>query len=171
MKSKDHLPTRRQLLAGAAFVCGVQAAEPEISHAAESIHQERVFHASRKHVYEALLDTKLFDQSLREAMKSGMSLPFKPAEISRQVGGTFALFGGHILGRHVELAPHVRIVQAWRTSDWDPGVYSIARFELTEDGSATKLAFDHTGFPASQAQHLADGWNSHYWEPLTKYLA
>jgi len=163
-------PTRRQLLAAAAMAHGLQAAEPEISNSAESIHQERMFKASRKRVYEALLDTKLFDRALRGAIQAGMSLPFKPAEISRQVGGTFALFGDHILGRHIELAPYERIVQAWRTSDWSPGVYSIARFELTEEDSATKLVFDHTGFPIGQAQHLAEGWTSHYWEPLAKYL-
>jgi activator of HSP90 ATPase len=54
----------------------------------------------------------------------------KPTEISREAGGTFALFGGYITGRHVELVPNERIVQAWRAGGWDPGVYSIAKFEL-----------------------------------------
>jgi len=94
----------------------------------------------------------------------------KPTQISREAGGTFTLFGGHIVGRHLELVPNERIVQAWRVVTWSPGVYSIAKFELTEQGSSTKLVFDHVGFPDGQGQHLAEGWKANYWEPLEKYL-
>ena len=40
-------------------------AEDEISHTAESIHQEPVFKASRKRVYEALTDAKQFDKVIQ----------------------------------------------------------------------------------------------------------
>jgi activator of HSP90 ATPase len=104
------------------------------------------------------------------AMQSGMALGNKSTEISREVGGAFILFGGHIVGRHIEIVPNERIVQAWRVVDWDPGVYSIVKFELMEQGSGTKLVFDHTGFPEGKGQHLADGWKANYWQPLEKYL-
>jgi len=147
-------------------------AEEEISRTAESIHQEPVFTASRKRVYEALIDTKLFDKvvQISGVMKS-MPPGGKPTEISREVGGAFTLFGGYITGRHVELVPNERIVQAWRAGGWDPGVYSIAKFELVEQGSGTKIVFDHTGFPKGAAEHLASRWTEHYWEPLEKLLA
>jgi activator of HSP90 ATPase len=80
-------------------------------------------------------------------------------------------FGGYITGRHIELAPNERIVQAWRAGGWEPGKYSIARFELREQGEQTKIVFDHTGFPNGDAEHLLEGWNTNYWEPLRKYLA
>ena len=54
---------------------------------------------------------------------------------------------------------------------WAPGVYSIAKFELVEQGSGTKIVFDHTGFPKGEAKVLASGWNAHYWEPIEKLLA
>ena len=175
------IATRRQLVAGAVAFAGFGAgptrawAGPEegISYTAESIHQEPVFQASRKRVYEALTDARQFDRILQfsGATQSGMALGRKPTEISRQVGGAFTLFGGHIVGRHVELVPYERIIQAWRVVDWNPGVYSIVKFELTEQGSGTKIIFDHTGFPEGKAQHLADGWKVNYWEPLQKYLA
>jgi activator of HSP90 ATPase len=53
-----------------------------------------------------------------------------PAEIDREPGGTFSLFGGLIVGRNVELIPKERIVQAWRPADWEAGVYTLVRFEL-----------------------------------------
>jgi activator of HSP90 ATPase len=175
-------PTRRRAIAGVAisFLGGLAlsstqvwaGAEEEISHTAESIHQEPVFTASCKRVYEALTDTEQFDKiiQLSGVMKS-MHLGGNPTEISRDVGGAFTLFGGYITGRHVELVPNERIVQAWRTGSWDPGVYSIAKFELVEQGSGTKIVFDHKGFPKGAAETLASGWKAHYWEPLQKLLA
>ncbi|MDQ1410841.1 MAG: hypothetical protein QOJ41_2576 [Acidobacteriaceae bacterium] len=45
-------------------------------------------------------------------MHSGKALGPKPTKISRKVGGTFTLFGGRIVGRHLELVRNERIVQA-----------------------------------------------------------
>lgn len=176
-----HSSTRRQLIAGAGIAFGglalgstggwAEAAE-EISHAAESIHQEPVFKASRKRVYEALTDAKQFDKvvQLSAAMKSGMAPGAKPTEIGREAGGAFELFGGYVTGRHLELVPNERIVQAWRAGSWDPGDYSIAKFQLVEQGAGTKIVFDHAGFPKGKAGHLAEGWKMNYWEPLEKFL-
>lgn len=174
-------PTRRQMILDSAIAFGGLAlgsreawagAEEEISHTAESIHQEPVFKASRKRVYEALTDAKQFDKVIQlSGVMQSMHLGDKPAEISHEVGGAFALFGGYITGRHIELVPSERIVQAWRAGSWDPGVYSIAKFELVEQGSGTRIVFDHTGFPKGKAEDLASGWKAHYWEPLEKLLA
>jgi activator of HSP90 ATPase len=124
-----------------------------------AIHQEGDFKASPQRVYEALLDTKQFT-----------AFSAMPAEINSEVGGEFSLFGGHIIGRNVELIPNKRIVQAWRVVDWPEGVYSIAKFELKAQGSGTHLVFDHTGFPEDLRDHLAEGWADHYWARLKKYL-
>ena len=176
-----NLPTRRQLIAGVGIAIGGIAldlgeawagAQEEISHTAESIHQEPVFKASRKRVYEALTDAKQFDRVIQMsgAVKSGMAKAPNPPEISREAGGAFSLFGGYVTGRHIELVTNERIVQAWRAGSWDPGIYSIARFELVEQGSGTKIVFDHTGFPKGDGEHLAAGWKMNYWEPLEKFL-
>ena len=145
----------------------------EILNDAEAIHHEVVFKATRQRVYELLTDEKKFDRvvQLSDAMKGGMPAGAKPASISREAGGVFTTFGGIIGGRHIELVPGVRIVQAWRPAHWKPGVYSIARFELVEQDGATKLVLDHTGFPKGEAQSLSDGWHKNYWEPMIKALA
>ena len=174
-------PTRRQMIFGSAIAfAGLTLgsrevwaeAEEEISRTEESIHQEAVFKANRKRVYEALTDAKQFDKVVQlSGVMQAMHLGDKPAEISREVGGAFALFGGYITGRHVELVPNERIVQAWRTGSWPPGLYSIAKFDLVEQGAGSKIVFDHTGFPKGDAESLASGWRAHYWEPLAKVLA
>jgi activator of HSP90 ATPase len=145
-----------------AFPSSSRAETPSqgISRNAEAIHQEVVIKANRKRVYEVLTDTEKFRK-----LSGGMA-----TEISREPGGTFSLFGGVITGRHIELVPGERIVQAWR-SEWGPGEYSIARFVLKDEGSDTKIIFDHTGFPQGKAEHLATGWKAHYWDGLAKYFA
>jgi activator of HSP90 ATPase len=127
----------------------------EISRSAESIHQEPVFKASRKQIYEALLDEKQFSKM------TGLA-----TQINREAGGAFSCFEGQIKGRNVELVPNERIVQAWRSEGWKAGIYSIAKFVLVEQGSGTKIVFDHTGFPVGQAEHLASGWQEHYWSAI-----
>ena len=179
----ESAPNRRQIIAGAAVALGslaigsvsafARATADEISHSAESIHMEPVFKASTKRVYEALTDAKQFDKVTRlsDAMKGGMPPAAEPTAIKPEAGSAFALFGGYVTGRQIEIVPNQRIVQAWRAGSWDPGSYSIARFTIVEQGSGTKIVFDHLGFPVGQAEHLADGWKVNYWEPLAKFLA
>ena len=125
------------------------------------IHQEVVFKASPKRLYDALTDAKQFSKFTGGA----------PTEISTEVGGAFSCFGGMIVGRNLELLQNQRIVQAWRVGNWEPGVYSIIRFEFKEHRDGTRLVLDHTGFPEDNRDHLDAGWASNYWEPLKKYLA
>jgi len=173
-------PIRRRLLGAAGIlagelVFGVRAqaeGQGDVSHTAEAIHQETVFNASRKKVYDALTVAAQFQKVIdNSAAMKAMALAKKPAEIGRELGGAFSIFGGHIVGRHLELAPEKRIVQAWRVVDWEPGIFSIAHFELVERAGSTKLVFNHTGFPSGQGAHLAEGWRVNYWEPLAKVLA
>jgi activator of HSP90 ATPase len=171
---------RRQWILSSAFAAGgvllgakaaLAGGDNEISHSAEAIHQEMAFKADPKRIYEALLDARQFQKvELLSDAKESLDLAGKPARIDRRIGGAFSLFGDHIVGMQIELVENQRIVQAWRVINWDPGVYSIAKFDLSPQGPGTKLVFDHTGFPVGAAEHLADGWKSHYWLPLEKFL-
>ncbi len=124
------------------------------------LHQEIDIAANRERIYDALLDSRQF------ATFTGL-----PADIKNEDGGTFTLFGGRILGRNVELVKYFRIVQAWRPATWDPGVYSLVKFELKSHGSGITVVLDHTGFPEGSFRHLDSGWYQRYWDPLRKFLA
>ena len=121
-----------------------------------NINQEVTFGAAPARVYRALVDSKLFGE-----------VTGAPATGDGGEGAQFSAFGGHITGRHVELVPGKRVVQAWRAKTWPEGLYSIVRFELQADGTGTKLVFDHDGFPAEMKEHLAKGWQSNYWDKLS----
>jgi len=174
--------TRRRLFFGAFLGAGSLAAAPvhtwasvadDVSHSSEAIHQEVTLKAPRERVYTALTDTAQFDKvtHLGVAMQGNSSLGNQPTQISPELGGSFTLFGGHIIGRHLELVPGTRIVQAWRVADWAPGIFSVVKFQLADQVSDTKLIFDHVGFPQGLGQHLAEGWTGNYWQPLAKFLA
>jgi activator of HSP90 ATPase len=136
-----------------------QTPASEANNARTWLHDEVDFTTGPQRIYEVLLDSKQF------AAFTGL-----PAEIDPKAGGAFSMFGGLIVGRNVELLPNERIVQAWRPTHWDPGVYSIARFQLKPHGSGTKVVLDHTGFPQGDYDHLEAGWKAHYWDGLAKYL-
>ncbi|HEY3593907.1 MAG TPA: SRPBCC family protein [Polyangiaceae bacterium] len=121
-----------------------------------NIHQEVTFRAPPARIYQALVDSVRFGE-----------LTGAPASGDSTAGASFSVFGGHITGRHIELVPDKRVVQAWRAKTWPEGLYSIVRFELVADGAGTKLVFDHAGFPADMREHLSMGWHSNYWEKLS----
>jgi activator of HSP90 ATPase len=125
-----------------------------------NIHHELTFSAPPSRVYQALVDSHVFAQ-----------MTGAPASGDGAEGAAFSLFGGHITGRHVELSPNKRIVQAWRAKTWPEGLYSVVRFELTPDGSGTKLVFDHDGFPEDMKEHLSQGWHANYWDKIKSYVA
>ena len=174
------LPSRRLVIAGltagAALVATQSApAAParEITQHMDAIHQEVAFKAPRGRVFTLLTDAHEFQKvvALSGAVASGKVKANIPAEIGREAGAAFSIFGGFVGGRIIELVPDVRLVQAWRPQDWPPGVYSVVKFELVDQGTGTLLIFDQTGFPASDAQQLAQGWKMNYWQPMAKVLA
>ena len=125
------------------------------------IHQEVKIDATPEAIFEVLTDSTKF-----KAMTGG-----KATEISREPGGSISLFDGYVSGRHIELTPGKRVVQAWRGANWPEGVYSIVRFELTTDGDGAILTFDQIGHPVEHQPHLETGWGKMYWEPMQAHLA
>ncbi len=164
--------TRQQALAGAAIVMGSIATGAAVRAGTQAmqaskrgdtqtaLHQERNYRVSAKRIYDALLVSRTF-----------AAFSHAPAQIDPVAGGAFSLFGGLIIGRNLELVPNARIVQGWRSDQsWDPGVYSIVRFEIVERDEQTLLVLDQTGFPAGTYNHLYAGWKAHYFEPLAAYF-
>ena len=143
-----------------------------VSHDAEAIHQEVTLAAAPRVVYDVLTSTAKFDAVTR--LSDAVTLLSAPGaqatRISSEPGGPFVLFGGYITGRHVEMVPGERLVQAWRTASWSAGHYSIVTFTLAAAGAACHLKFDHRGFPAGAGPSLAYGWRVHYWDPLALLL-
>jgi activator of HSP90 ATPase len=125
-----------------------------------SLNEQRSYRVNASRIYNTLLDSKTF-----------AAFTHAPAEIDPSEGGAFSLFGGLIAGRNIELVRNVRIVQAWRSDKvWQPGVFSIVRFDIVQQGDRASLSITQTGFPEGMYDHLYAGWQAHYLQRLAQYF-
>ena len=126
----------------------------------QAIAQEIEFSAPVHQVFQALTDAKRFSKF------SGA-----PATIAPTTGGAFSCFAGMITGLTIEIHENHRLVQAWRVSNWESGIYSIVRMEMVATSQTeTRLTLFQDGFPDEHRSHLDKGWHGKYWIPLQKYL-
>ena len=125
----------------------------------KTIKQTIMFKATPHEVYEMLMDSK------KHSMFSG-----EDAKISRKVGGSFSASGSYISGTNLKLVPDKKIVQKWRGSDWDKGVYSTVTFDFKKDKAGTKLEFTQEGMPPNQRDSLSQGWKDYYWDKMKSYI-
>ena len=125
-----------------------------------SIQQQAMIDADPARVYAVLADAAAL------SALSGLS-----GVAGRLAGEEFSAFGGHVIGRQIELVPGERIVQAWRFQVWEPGTYSIVRFTLAAEGDGTRLVLDQHGEPGDWHDHVDTNWPTFYFTPLTQHFA
>ena len=115
--------------------------------------------ATAKQIYKSWLSTQ------RHSKMTG-----SPAYVSDKVGDTFKAWEGYITGSNLELEPYNRIVQSWRSSNFEDNE-SDSQIEvlLSENGEETTLTLNHTNVPES-GEHYKEGWNKHYFEPMQQYF-
>jgi uncharacterized protein YndB with AHSA1/START domain len=119
-----------------------------------------LIHAAPREVYGALMNAK------KHAQFTGA-----PARIRAKAGAPFTCYDDYITGITLELEPPRRIVQAWRSQGWPPGTYSIVTFRLApRPGGRTQLRFTQVGVPAGDYARKNQGWRTHYWQPLKRFL-
>jgi uncharacterized protein YndB with AHSA1/START domain len=104
------------------------------------------------------------------------------AEVEARVGGRFTAWDGYIQGRTLELEPppgalttvstRLRILQAWRTTEFPEGSPN-SRLEvlLEKSRGGTRITLRHTDIPAGQGADYRQGWTEHYFTPMKRYFA
>jgi len=117
------------------------------------------FPASPEEIYLAWLDSQ------SHSLMTG-----SPAKISSKVGVEFEAWDGYIFGKNLELEPGKRILQTWRTTEFDPSEQdSLVEivFELVLNG--TKVTIHHSNLPAHGSQYQ-QGWVDFYFQPMKVYF-
>jgi uncharacterized protein YndB with AHSA1/START domain len=110
-------------------------------------------------VYEAWLDSR------KHSTFTGMT-----ASISPQEGKEFSTYGNYITGRNIKLVPNTKIIQSWRTTEFDrhqPD--SIVEISLKEQNGQTRLSLSHSNLPADGMKYK-QGWKDYYFEPMQEYF-
>ena len=94
-----------------------------------------------------------------------------PATCENHVGGKHTAWDGYIRGENLELVPNEKIVQSWRTPEFEENdedsILEIT-FESTGSGGC-KITLQHTNIPEGQTQY-EQGWLDHYLEPMKNYF-
>ncbi|KAJ3332459.1 hypothetical protein HDU76_000161 [Blyttiomyces sp. JEL0837] len=89
-----------------------------------------------------------------------------PAQIEAVVGGSFALFGGNVTGKILELEQHKKIVQTWRLKSWPEGHFSTVTIEFEEQRESVKLRLKQTQVPIGDLEITRKNWEGYYWNGI-----
>jgi uncharacterized protein YndB with AHSA1/START domain len=115
--------------------------------------------ATPKDVYQAWLDSN------KHGMMTGSF-----AQVSDQVGGQFEAWDGYIQGVNLELSPNTRILQSWRTTEFEDSDED-SRLEITFEAhdKGTQITILHSNLPAHGMQYQ-QGWVDAYFTPMQEYF-
>jgi uncharacterized protein YndB with AHSA1/START domain len=93
------------------------------------------------------------------------------ATMSDEVGADVSAWDGYITGRNLELIPGERIVQSWRTTEFDDEFEdSVITILLQETEGGTLLTLEHRNVPDEYKSYEEGGWQSNYFEPMIEYF-
>jgi activator of HSP90 ATPase len=116
--------------------------------------------ASPQSVYSAWLDSERHSEMTQS-----------PASASTEVAGIFTAHDGYINGINLELDDARRILQTWRTSQFegtDPD--SSVEITLEEMPDGTLLTLKHWNIPDGQAEGYESSWQDFYFTPMQEYF-
>ena len=117
--------------------------------------------ASPQSVYDAWLNSEQHSEMTQA-----------PASASTEVAGIFTAHDGYINGINIELENGRRILQMWRTSEFegtDPDSSVDITLEKLPDG--TLLTLKHWNIPDGQAEEYESGWQDFYFTPMQEYFS
>jgi activator of HSP90 ATPase len=118
-----------------------------------------VIPATPEEIYEAWLDSEEHSR-----MTGGQ------AKVSPNVGDTFEAWDGYIQGKNLELEYPRRILQEWRTTEFDE-TETDSRLEILFDSASVgaRVTIRHSNLPENGMQYQ-QGWIDAYLHPMKAYF-
>jgi uncharacterized protein YndB with AHSA1/START domain len=91
------------------------------------------------------------------------------AKVSFKVGDAFEAWDGYIRGVNLELESPRRILQYWRTSEFEKSDKdSLLEILLEAEGDGTRITIRHSELPNHGMQYR-QGWRDSYFLPMKAY--
>jgi activator of HSP90 ATPase len=126
----------------------------------DSFSISKVIHAAPEKVFNSWLD------SMKHSAFTGAEAIIDPV-----IGGKFSAWDGYISGDTVLIEKNKRIVQNWRTSDFNYNdIDSNLEIIFKPYKNGTRLTINHSNLPEGQGKNYKDGWADYYFEPMKKYF-
>jgi len=120
---------------------------------------KKTFPVEPSEIYDAWLDSEI------HAQMTGGS-----ATVSTKENETFTAWDGYISGKNIKLVKDIEIIQTWRTTDFEANDHDselIIKLKPIADG--TELTLLHSNIPDGQPDYK-QGWEDHYFTPMTTYF-
>jgi len=92
------------------------------------------------------------------------------AVVSDIIGERFTAWDGYIEGVNISLEANKRILQSWRTSQFEEHEQdSQVEIIFNEVDGQTEITLVHTKLP-DNGGHYRSGWDNHYFHPMKDYF-
>ena len=92
------------------------------------------------------------------------------AKVSAKIGEMFEAWDGYIQGKNLELESPGRILQQWRTTEFENSEQdSQLEVLLIPEGQGTRITIRHSGLPDHGMQYR-QGWIDAYFLPMKEYF-
>jgi uncharacterized protein YndB with AHSA1/START domain len=92
------------------------------------------------------------------------------ANVSANLGATFEAWDGYIQGENLELESPKRILQHWRTSEFETTEKdSLLEILFDTGGDGTRVTIRHSNLPDHGMQYR-QGWMDAYFIPMKEYF-
>jgi len=131
------------------------------SRKADSIKASAVIPAQPEAIYAAWLSSKGHTEMTGSAAKA-----------TARAGSRFSAWDGYISGTTLEVKPHARILQSWRTTEFaadEPD--SLLEIVLAKAKGGTRVTLNHSDIPAGHGPEYKKGWIDFYFKPMKEYFA
>lgn len=116
-------------------------------------------HCSAKEVFTGWLNDKIHSEFTGGAK----------AHTSPNEGGSFSAWDGYITGTNVEIFPYKKIIQKWRTTDFDKDDEdSVIELFFTFKENYTLVSITHSNLPDGEGEKYKKGWKDHYFSYMKK---
>ena len=93
------------------------------------------------------------------------------ATIEKKVGSSFTAHDGYITGTNELLHMNKRIVQKWRTTDFDEAAEdSVVEIQFEKVEKGTKVIVAHSNLPDETGKSYRKCWRDHYFKPMKEYF-
>lgn len=118
-------------------------------------------HCTAKEVFTGWLNDKVHSE-----FTGGAKAKTSPSE-----GGVFSAWDGYITGTNVEIFPYKKIIQKWRTTDFDKDDEdSLIELFFTFKDDHTLVSITHSNIPDGEGEKYKKGWKDHYFSYMKKYF-
>lgn len=118
-------------------------------------------HCTAKEVFTGWLNDKIHSEFTGGAK----------AQTSPNEGGNFSAWDGYITGTNVEIFPYKKIIQKWRTTDFDKDDEdSVIELFFTFKDDHTLVSITHSNLPDGEGEKYKKGWKDSYFSYMKKYF-